>query len=152
VHITRLIDDLLDVSRISSGKFELRTQRVRFAEIIDEAVTICRPLVDARRHRLSIVGDDGDLLVDGDHTRLVQVLANLLSNAARYTPEGGAIEVSWGSDGGQVFARVTDNGIGIAPEVIDRVFDMFVQEHAGVEGNAGLGLGLTLAYQLTRLH
>jgi signal transduction histidine kinase len=151
-HMTRLVDDLLDISRVSSGKLELRKQRVRFAEVIDEALTICRPVMDARQHRLSIVGDDRDLVVDGDRTRLVQVLANLLGNAARYTPERGSIELSWGADGGYVFARVTDNGIGIAPQVIDRVFDMFVQEHAGVDGNAGLGLGLALSYQLVKLH
>ena len=151
-HVTRLVDDLLDVSRISSGKLELRRQRLRFAEIIDEAVAICRPLVDERQHRLSIVGDDGNLLVDGDHTRLVQVVANLLGNAARYTPKGGLIELSWGVNGGQVFARVTDNGIGIAADVIGRVFDMFVQERGGTDENAGLGLGLALAYRVTKLH
>ena len=151
-HVTRLVDDMLDVSRINAGKLELRKQRVPFAEIVDEAVTICRPFVDARQHRLSIVGDDGHMLVDADRTRLVQVLTNLLGNAARYTQKGGSIELSWGKDGEHVFARVTDNGIGIAAEVIGRVFDMFVQERAGSDGTGGLGLGLALAYQLAKLH
>jgi two-component system, sensor histidine kinase len=151
-HVTRLVDDLLDVSRINTGKLELRKHRVPFAEIVDEAVTICRPLIDTRGHRLSIVGDDCRIIVDGDRTRLVQVLANLLGNAARYTQKGGSIELAWGQDGDHAFARVTDDGIGIAAEVIGRVFDMFVQERAGSDHNGGLGLGLALAYQLAKLH
>ena len=151
-HMTRLVDDLLDVSRIDAGKLELRKHRVPFAEIVDEAVTICLPLLDAREHRLSIVGDDCRVIVDADRTRLVQVLANLLGNAARYTQKGGSIELAWGQDGEHAFARVTDNGIGIAAEVIGRVFDMFVQERAGSDGNGGLGLGLALAHQLAKLH
>lgn len=151
-HVTRLVDDLLDVSRINAGKLELRKQKVPFAEIVDEAVMICRPLVDVRQHRLSIVGDDERMLVDADRTRLVQVLANLLGNAARYTQEGGSIELSWGKDGEHLFARVVDNGIGIAAEVIGRVFDMFVQERASSDGTGGMGLGLALAYQLAKLH
>jgi signal transduction histidine kinase len=151
-HMSRLVDDILDVSRINAGKLELRRHVVSFAEIIDEAVTIGRPLVDARRHRLSVRGDDGTLLVDADRTRLVQVITNLLSNSARYTPEGGDITVTWGRDAGHAYARITDSGIGIAADMLDRVFEMFMQERAGAESDAGLGLGLALASHIATLH
>ncbi|MCW5805211.1 MAG: response regulator [Deltaproteobacteria bacterium] len=153
-HINRLVDDLLDVSRIEAGKLELRREQLSFAQIVDEAVTICRPRAEAKEQRLSVAGEDGSILVDGDRTRLVQVLANLLGNAVRYTPNGGAIEVAWGREGreaAQVFARVSDNGIGIAPDVLEHVFETFVQERAAGD-DGGLGLGLALARQLARLH
>src|SRR5262249_12115026 len=88
-HMKRLVDDLFDLSRIGSGKLELRRETLRIADVVDEAIALTRPRIDAQRHELSVVGADGDLLVDGDRTRLVQTLGNLLGNAARYTPAGG---------------------------------------------------------------
>src|SRR5204862_624515 len=97
-HVTRLVDDLLDVSRISAGKMELRVAPLRLADVIEESLTIVRPLIDARGHALVEQPGDGHVIVDGDRTRLVQVTTNLLTNAARYTPERGRIEVAWGAD------------------------------------------------------
>jgi two-component system, sensor histidine kinase len=150
-HMKRLVDDLFDLSRIGSGKLELRRERLRLADVVDEAIALTRPTIDAQHHALSVIGGDSELLVDGDRTRLVQTLGNLLGNAARYTPPGGRIEVTWGRRDGSAFIRVVDNGMGIDPAMLDRVFEMFVQEPES-HGRGGLGLGLSLARQLAELH
>jgi signal transduction histidine kinase len=150
-HMKRLVDDLFDLSRIGSGKLELRRETLRLADVVDEAIALTRPTIDAQHHALSVVGVDGEVLVDGDRTRLVQTLGNLLGNAARYTPSGGHIELVWGRRDTSAFIRVADNGMGIDPAMIERVFEMFVQEPES-HGRGGLGLGLSLARQLAELH
>jgi signal transduction histidine kinase len=151
-HVTRIVDDLLDVARISHGKIDLRKEVLRLQDVVDEAVLMCRSHVHARNQRLTVRGADEPLLIEGDRTRIVQILGNLLTNATRYTPQDGSIDVEWGRRDGEVYLRVTDTGVGIAPEVLDRIFDIFVQERAESDGNGGLGLGLALAQQLARLH
>ncbi len=151
-HLGRLVDDLLDVARISSGKIELRTEPLQLAHVIEGAVIASRPWIDARNHKLTVTGPDVSPVIIGDDTRLVQVISNLLNNAARYTGQGGSIEVTSGHDGDHAFVRVVDTGIGIAPELLDHVFDMFVQERVGSDGDGGLGLGLALSHQLVQLH
>jgi two-component system, sensor histidine kinase len=148
-HLVRLVDDLLDVSRVSQGKIELRSERLELSPLLRQAVDSVRPLVEERGHRLSCEEIEPGLVVEGDAVRLVQVIANLLNNAARYTDPGGEIRLSAARDGGQAVVRIADNGRGIAPEMIDRIFEMFVQER---EGGKGLGLGLTLVRQLVELH
>ena len=152
-HVTRLVDDLLDISRITAGKIELRKAPVRLGDVIEEAVTASRPLIESRRHTFVLRPPAGDApVVLGDAVRLVQVIANLLNNAAKYTDDGGRIELSWGRDGDDGFVRVVDDGRGIAPELLGRVFEMFVQERVGSDGAGGLGLGLTLVQRLVALH
>ena len=151
-HITRLVDDLLDVSRITAGKIELRRAPVRLTEVIEESLNACRPLLTTRRHELILHPPDGTPTISGDSVRLIQIIANLVNNAAKYTPPGGIIELAWGADRGQAFVRVTDNGRGIASALIDRVFDMFVQERVGSDGSDGLGLGLALVRRLVTMH
>jgi len=150
-HMKRLVDDLFDLSRIGSGKLELRRETLRIADVVDDAIALTRPRIDAQHHVLSVAAADDDILVDGDRTRLVQTLGNLLVNSARYTPPGGRIEVAWGRRDTNVFVSVADNGVGIEPAMIDRVFEMFVQE-PGSADRGGLGLGLSLARQLAELH
>ena len=151
--ITRLVDDLLDVSRITAGKVELRRSAVKLTEVVEESLVAARPLIDSRHHKLVIrPPTDRSPIVLGDAVRLIQIVANLLNNAAKYTDPGGRIDLEWGQDGEQAFVRVTDNGRGIAPELLDRVFEMFVQERAGSDGAGGLGLGLSLVRRLVELH
>jgi signal transduction histidine kinase len=157
-HLTLLVNDLLDMSRVTLGKIELRRKRVSVGDVIDQALALAQPLLDERRHRLSVVCDVRDVFVEGDEVRLTQILANLLNNAARYTDPGGQIElhgrrhVSTGDAGNQqiegVELRVKDNGRGISPELLPRVFELFVQERSG----GGLGIGLTLVKQLVTMH
>ncbi|HWI37271.1 MAG TPA: ATP-binding protein [Burkholderiales bacterium] len=152
-HMVRLVDDLLEVSRITRGKIELRKDRVELSLVIASAVETSRPLVEAGNHRLSITLPGDSLVVEGDATRLAQVFANLLNNAAKYTDPGGEISLSAAREEGQVVVRVRDNGIGIAAEALPRIFDMFMQ--AGLPGRnvqPGLGIGLTLAKSLVELH
>jgi signal transduction histidine kinase len=148
-HLIRLVDDLLDMSRVTRGKIELRRSRVRAGDLIDQAVSLATPLIAERRHEIVTERQGADVFVDGDEVRLTQVLANLLNNAARYTDPGGRLTLSVAANGSGVEFVVKDNGRGIPKELLPRVFDLFVQER---EGGGGLGIGLTLVKQLVGMH
>jgi PAS domain S-box-containing protein len=152
-HLARLVDDLMDVARISEGKIELRRESVDLHTVVRQAVETARPLIDDRRHRLVVTLPPGPVRLEGDPTRLEQVLWNLLNNAAKYTGPGGRIDLSAEAVGGQVVVRVRDTGVGIEPSMLPRLFRMFVQlgehkEHA----RGGLGIGLGLVRTLVELH
>jgi signal transduction histidine kinase len=152
-HLVRLIDDLLDVARITRGTITLRRARVDLAEVVARAVETSRPLIDARRHELRIVLPDQSLSVVGDLTRLSQVLANLLNNAAKYTDTHGCIQLRVERDGGEAVIRVQDNGIGISNEMLSKVFDLFAQADRTLErASGGLGIGLALVRRLVEMH
>ncbi|HEX9147468.1 MAG TPA: PAS domain S-box protein [Candidatus Binatia bacterium] len=152
-HLTRLIDDLLDVSRITSDKLELRKERVSLVEIVNLAVESSHPLIDQHHHKLSILLPGEPIYLHADKLRLAQVIMNLLTNAAKYTPEGGRITLSAEHDGAEVAVRVTDNGVGIAPDQLPQIFDMFYQADRSYEQlHGGLGIGLTLARRLVEMH
>lgn len=154
-HLVRLVDDLLDVSRIARGKIELRTEPLALGVVVERAVEAVRPLIDGLGHQLRVELPPQPLHVRGDLVRLAQVITNLLTNAARYTDRGGEITVSVTADaaGDWAIVSVRDTGIGIAPEVLPKVFDMFVQaEHGISRRQGGLGLGLTLVKSLVNLH
>jgi CheY-like chemotaxis protein len=151
--LVRLVDDLLDNARISTGKIVLKRTRLSLPGIVGSALETSRLDLQAKHHQL-VVEDTGDNLeVEGDDVRLVQVVSNILNNAARYTPEGGRIVVSLAREGANAVLRVRDNGIGIDPRKLDAVFELFVQgdDHARMRG-AGLGLGLSLVKKLVELH
>jgi PAS domain S-box-containing protein len=147
-HLVRLVDDLLEISRITRGVLELRRQRVDLAAIVQNAVETAETLVHAAGHRLDVFLPGEPLPLDGDPVRLGQILANLLNNAANYTPRGGRIELRAQREGEQVVISVRDDGLGIAPEQIERVFDMFSRG----ERSSGLGIGLALARRLAEMH
>lgn len=152
-HLVRLVDDLLEVSRISRGKIELRRERVDLAQVIQHAVETSRPLVDAGRHALDVELATEPLLLDADPMRLAQVFANLLNNAAKYTPQGGRIAIHAAVDAADAVVRVRDNGVGIPVDMLPRVFDMFSQvDHTLDQAQGGLGIGLTLVRSLVELH
>ena len=152
-HMTRLVDDLLDVSRITRGQIELREESVTLAALVERAVEVARPLIDERGHRLSLDLPDAPVVFRGDHSRLEQVLANLLSNAAKYTDVGGRIWLRAFVDRDHIAISVRDDGEGLTPELRDRVFDLFVQgPDTRSMARGGLGLGLTLVRQLVQLH
>ncbi len=151
-HMLRLVDDLLDVSRVARGNIDLRRRPVEVAAVVRGAVELASPLIEARRHHLD-VQVDGTLAIEGDPARLQQILSNLLTNAAKYTPERGHITVRAEREGASARIEVTDDGIGIAPELLPRVFDLFVQGHRGLDrSQGGLGLGLSIVRSLTELH
>ena len=150
-HLTRLVDDLLDVSRITAGKIELQCETISLSALIEHAVATSEPWFSAKQQQLQVEAGAEQAFVHGDMVRLTQVLSNLLNNAARYTPQRGLITLAFGRDGGQVFVRVSDTGRGISPELLARIFDMFVQA-CNEPGCGGLGLGLTLAKRLVELH
>jgi CheY-like chemotaxis protein/two-component sensor histidine kinase len=151
--LTRLIDDLLDVSRIDRGKLELRSERVSVESVMRTAVDTARPNLDAKGHILAVRAPPAPLFVQGDPVRLSQVLSNLLNNAAKFTPANGRIEICAAEEAGQVVVSVSDNGVGIAPEHLKEVFDMFVQlDNASLAPAGGLGLGLTLARSIVERH
>jgi signal transduction histidine kinase len=151
-HITRLVDDLLDVARFTAGKLELRKEPVDLDEIVEEAVVSCKTAIDARGHKLEQTAGALPALVNGDPVRLIQCVCNLVNNAAKYTEPGGAIAIATGVDGDEGFVRVTDNGRGIPGDLLPRIFDMFVQERVTPDGAGGLGLGLGLVKRLIELH
>jgi PAS domain S-box-containing protein len=168
-HLIRLVDDLLDVSRAMRGKITLHRERVELASIVARGVEAAQALIAAQEHRLSIQLSSESLILDADPVRLAQVVANLLTNAAKYTERGGhiAIAAEREAQGAQangctapddkhsahVLLRVTDSGIGIAPEMLCRVFDLFVQvDHATTKSQGGLGIGLTLVRNLVEMH
>jgi PAS domain S-box-containing protein len=152
-HLARLVDDLLDVSRVTHGKIELRRERVALADVVEHAVETTRSQVTAQRQHLTVDLGDEPLALDGDPTRLAQVIANLIDNAAKYTPEGGRIRVVGQGEGDEVVLRVRDDGVGIPPENLTGIFDLFAQLDRSLERQAGgLGIGLTLVRRLVELH
>jgi signal transduction histidine kinase/ActR/RegA family two-component response regulator len=151
--MVRLVDDLLDVSRITTGKLNVRREAVDLASTIRSAVDTTTPLIEARGHRLSLDLPDIPILLYADSIRLAQVIANLLNNAAKYTDPNGEIGLSVTVEGKEAVITVRDNGIGIAADMLPQVFDMFRQADNSIERvNAGLGVGLTLAQRLVELH
>jgi PAS domain S-box-containing protein len=149
----RLLDDLLDVSRITRGALHLSKAEVRLDEIVTSAVEAQRPLVETAGHQLTVSLPEEPVLVDADPTRLEQVISNLLNNAAKYTPERGRIAVRVERRDGDALIRVTDDGVGIAPDLLPRIFDTFVQaEQPLARTKGGLGLGLALVRRLVEMH
>jgi signal transduction histidine kinase/ActR/RegA family two-component response regulator len=153
LHMVRLVDDLLEVSRITRDKIDLRKVALEINRVVDAAVETSRPAIDAAGHHLAIEPADEALFVEGDAVRLAQVFANLLNNAAKYTDEGGWITIRVEKQDERVAVSVRDTGVGIAPAALPRVFDMFMQgESARARGQGGLGIGLTLARRLVEMH
>jgi signal transduction histidine kinase/PAS domain-containing protein len=152
-HLVRLVDDLLDVSRITRGKVGLVREVIDVDIVIDTALEASRPVIEAHGHTLSVDMPAQPVLVDADPTRLAQVVANLLNNAAKYTPRGGRIALAVGATGNRLEVRVSDNGIGIEAQALPRIFDLFVQAGMGPDrAPSGLGIGLTLVRRLLELH
>jgi signal transduction histidine kinase/two-component SAPR family response regulator len=152
-HLTRLVDDLLDVSRIARGKVELKKEPVEIAEVVAKAIEQASPLLEARNHVLELNVPRAGLLVDADQIRLGQVISNLLTNAAKYTEAGGRISITARHEAGHVILSVRDTGIGISPDMLPRVFDLFAQETQSADrAQGGLGLGLTIVRNMVDLH
>jgi CheY-like chemotaxis protein/two-component sensor histidine kinase len=153
LHLTRLVDDLLDVSRITRGKLSMHTATMDVNMAVQRAVEAARPLLDSRKHTLDVQLAPEEVSVNGDMTRVIQVMVNLLNNAAKYTPEGGRISVEVQSERDDAVIRVRDNGIGIPGHMIEHVFDLFAQgERSLARTEGGLGIGLTLARRIVALH
>ena len=151
-HMVSLVDDLLDVSRITRGKVQLRNERVDLADIVAKALEMTSPAIEGRRQVLTVQVPRG-LVVEGDAARLAQVMANLLTNAAKYTDAGGEITVSGASEDSQAVLRVVDRGRGIAPDMLPRIFDLFAQERQEIDrSDGGLGLGLAIVKSLVQAH
>src|SRR6266446_5148490 len=150
----RLVDDLLDVSRVARGLLELRRQRVDLRDVLAKAIDMASPLLEARRHHFEVHAPARGLVVlEADEARLAQVVANLLTNAAKYTPVGGHVSVRARRAGAQLVLEVADDGIGIAPELMPNIFDLFVQGRQSIDrGEGGLGIGLALVRSLVQLH
>ncbi|HET6655802.1 MAG TPA: PAS domain-containing protein, partial [Gammaproteobacteria bacterium] len=152
-HLVRLIDDLLDVSRVSRGVIELRKSRVELATIVDNAVEISRPMIEERHHELAVTLSQDPIWLDADADRLTQVFVNLLNNAAKFTPNGGQLSVAVTAEDDTACISVRDNGIGIDSDDLVLVFELFAQgENEMQSGAGGLGIGLTLARQLVEMH
>jgi PAS domain S-box-containing protein len=152
-HMTSLVDDLLDVSRVTRGLVRLESTDIDIKQVITDALEQVRPLVEAKRHHLTLDLDPEPAHVLGDHKRLVQILTNLLNNAAKYTNAGGNIHIAMQASEDSVFLRVADNGVGIPPEVQTHIFDLFAQaERSSDRSQGGLGIGLALVRSLVELH
>ncbi len=152
-HLIRLVDDLLDVSRITRGKVELKRERIEISEIIAKAIEMASPLIEQRQHQLTVDVPRQGLTVDADAVRLAQVVANLLNNAAKYTEPHGSIAIVAERDGEAVVLRIRDTGIGLSAEMLPRIFDLFVQERQAIDrAQGGLGLGLAIVRVLVELH
>ncbi|MBA3453507.1 MAG: response regulator [Deltaproteobacteria bacterium] len=150
--LTRLVEDLLDLSRINANKIELRPEPVDLRVIVEAAISTSRPALEQRQQTLTVALGAEPVRIVADHLRIVQVITNLLNNAARYTQRRRKVEVSCGVDVDRAFVRVTDTGIGIPAELLSKIFEMFVQERVRSDGSGGLGLGLALARQLVEMH
>jgi PAS domain S-box-containing protein len=152
-HLVHLVDDLLDVARVRSGKIALRSEPLTVRAVVEASIEAARPTLDARNHALSVDLGSENLAIHGDPTRLVQVIANLLTNAGKYTEPGGQIRVTAAREHEQAVIRVSDTGIGIAPEFIPTVWDMFTQvRDAHDKAQGGLGIGLSLVKKLVEMH
>jgi CheY-like chemotaxis protein len=151
--LVRLVDDLLDISRITGGKIQLRKEPIDLAAAVTRAVETSRPLIDARKHELIVSLPPEPLHVDADSVRIAQVLSNLLNNAAKYTEESGSIALEVTRVDDEAVLRVRDNGVGISAEMLSRVFDLFTQADRSLDrSQGGLGIGLTLARRLVEMH
>ena len=152
-HLARLIDDLLDVSRISQGKIGLRKEPLDLSPIVASAVEAVRPLLEERKHELSVSLADGGLRLEADPMRIEQILVNLLTNAAKYTDAGGRISLTSRRQGADLVIKVRDTGVGITPELLPRIFDLFAQgDRTIARSEGGLGIGLTLVQKLAAMH
>jgi CheY-like chemotaxis protein len=152
-HMTSLIGDLLDVSRISTGKIELRKESVELATIVATAVETIQPLIDAAGHQLALSLPAEPIMLDADPVRLSQIIGNLLSNAAKYTKQGGQIWLKADSEGNEVVVSIRDTGLGIPADMLSRIFDMFSQVDRTLNrSQGGLGIGLTLTKSLVEMH
>lgn len=151
--ISRLVEDLLDVSRVGRGRIDLKRHQVPLRDVIDHALEECQPLLQTRRHQLSVSLPNDALVVDVDPVRMTQVFANLLNNAAKYTDPGGRLTLWAEREGPEAVVRIRDSGIGIAADVLPHVFDLFAQGQVSIErAQGGLGIGLTLVRMLLELH
>jgi signal transduction histidine kinase/CheY-like chemotaxis protein len=151
--MVRLVDDLLDVSRINTGKFTIKSGRVELKAVVNDALEVVRPYIDLHGHELQIDLPDRPVFLNGDATRLAQILSNLLNNAAKYTNRGGRVSLKATVEDRTLVLVVADTGIGLAPDMLDTVFEMFVQVDSTLErSTAGLGVGLSLARKLVELH
>ena len=152
-HLTRLVDELLDVSRIVRGKVTLKTEPVELAGVVNQALEMARPQIDAKGHQVALKLPRQPVHLPGDPVRLAQVVLNLLDNAAKYTPDGGSIEVELSVAGPVIEIQVRDNGIGIPAELLPHVFDLFQQGERSLDrSQGGLGIGLTLVKRLVEMH
>ena len=141
----RLLDDLLDVSRVSQGKIALRREVIDLGTVLQRAVEVSQPLMAERDQRLSVTSTSGAILVDADPARLVQVFGNLLNNAAKYSEPGGTIEVETAVEDREAVVRVRDRGVGMTPDLLERAFDLFVQDTRSLDrAQGGIGIGLTM--------
>jgi PAS domain S-box-containing protein len=152
-HLVRLVDDLLEVSRITRGQVELRREHVRLDAAIHSAIETSEPLIRAGNHRLIVSLSDEPLLLDADPVRLAQIFGNLLNNAAKYSEKGGQIEIAARRDGADALVTISDSGDGIAPEQLPKLFDIFTRgERSARRNQSGLGIGLALVRRLTEMH
>ena len=152
-HMSRLVDDLLDVARVTQGKITLHKEQIDLAAVVEGAIEAATSVIDRSQHRLFVAAHGESITINGDPVRLAQVIGNLLTNAAKYTTPGGDIRVSIERDGDKAVIRVRDNGSGIAPDLLPRVFDLFVQGERGLDrSEGGLGIGLTLVRSLVQMH
>ncbi len=152
-HLVRLVDDLLDMSRVTSGKLELRRECVELRTVIDAAVETSRPVIEQAAHHLTVALPDDPILVDGDATRLAQIVSNLLNNSAKYTHPGGNLRLTVRREEGMAVLAVADNGIGIPTNLLGKVFEMFSQVDRALEKTTGgLGIGLSLVKGLVQMH
>jgi PAS domain S-box-containing protein len=152
-HLVRLVEDMLDLSHVSRGVVQLRPERIDLADVLEDSLSACLPLLDRRRHRLYVELPEQPAILLGDPMRLTQVFSNLLQNAAKFTPDGGRIDLRTEVGDKVVAITLSDDGPGIAEEMRERVFELFVQGDAGRRGGAaGLGIGLTLVRSLVELH
>src|SRR5208283_3736897 len=152
-HLVRLVDELLEISRINRGLIELRKESVAVSDFLQQALETCQPLIEKNDHRVSVKLADGPLWVFGDPLRLSQVVVNIIDNAAKYTPPGGRIEIEAEGVGDELALRVRDNGVGISTEMMPQIFDLFVRAEGQARlSRGGLGIGLALARQFVLLH
>jgi signal transduction histidine kinase len=152
-HLTRLVDDLLDVSRITQGRIELQRRPIELAVVIQQALESVEPLMREKRHKIVVSHAPGKLTVDGDGARLVQCVANILTNAAKYTDTGGEIRVESGMESDFAVVRVRDNGVGIPAELLPQIFELFVQSDRTLDrSDGGLGIGLSVVRRLVEMH
>jgi len=153
LHLKRLLDDLLDVSRVNQGKIALRREMLDLGSVLERAVEVSRPLMVEKRQQLSVTSARRSIAVDADPTRLVQVFGNVLSNAAKYSEPGGTIEVELAVEDRDAVVRVRDRGVGMAPDMLERAFDLFVQDTRSLDrAQGGIGIGLTMVRNLVNLH